>query len=632
MSLFSPFHSAKPALPLMAARIEDYAVIGDMETAALICRDGSIDWLCWPNFSSGACFAGLLGTKEHGFFKIHPAADEAIAGESWRYLPRTLVVEKTWKTLDGEVVVLDFMPPREKHSDVVRIVRGVRGTVRMRMDLALRFDYGCTTPWVQSKERHIRAIAGPHLALLRTDAPLRGENMTTVSDFAVSEGESVCFVLSYGSSMEEDPLSFDADDALDETVRTWTEWMKQSTFDGKPVWHEAVERSIITLKALTYRPSGGLVAAVTTSLPERIAGERNWDYRYCWLRDTSWTLLVLLYAGFTEEALSWRGWLLRAASGSPNQLRALYGLNGERMLNEWHADWLPGYENSKPVTIGNAASDQLQLDIFGEVISALSRTPMGEDDMWLDSVRQLVNGLLRHLQEIWQEPDNGIWEVRGERQHFVHSKLLVWEAFDRAVRSYEQHTEGHTAEQDEVVEGWRKSRDAVREELLEKGFDKKTNSFMQAYGSKQVDAACLRIPLVGFLPGDDPRVLGTIKAVEERLMPDGLVQRYDTAGGGDGLSGGEGAFLACSFWYASALHLAGRTDEAAACFDRLLGLRNDLGLLSEEYDAKNMRQLGNFPQALSHIALCQTAIILGGGDGPWNGTFGKVEVGKRDAA
>lgn len=609
--------AATQALPLMAARIEDYAVIGDMETAALVCRDGSIDWLCWPSFSSGACFAGLLGTRDHGFFKIHPAEDEAIVAESWRYLPHTLIVEKTWKTLDGEVQLTDFMPPRGKHSDVVRIVRGVRGTVKMRMDMALRFDYGCTTPWVRHVDDYMRAIAGPHLVLLRTEAPLRGETMTTVSDFAVSEGESLCFVLSYGSSMEDDPESFNAYDALRDTEKIWTDWAAQSQMDGKSRWHEAVERSLITLKALTYRPSGGLVAAVTTSLPEQIGGERNWDYRYCWLRDTSWTLLTLLHMGYTEEALAWRGWLLRAASGSPQQLRALYGLNGERLLNEWHIDWLPGYEDSRPVTVGNAASDQLQLDIFGEVIAALSRTPVNDNDMWGDSVRLLVNGLLKHLAKIWREPDNGIWEERGRRQHFVHSKLMVWVAFDRAVKSYEEHPQWKSADQDGHVERWRENRDEVRADLLENGFDKELNCFVQAYGSKQLDAATLRIPMMGFLPGDDPRVLGTIRAIEDRLMPDGLVLRYDTASGSDGLAGHEGAFLACSFWYAAALHLAGRRDDAAACFDRLLGLRNDLGLLAEEYDCKQGRQLGNFPQALTHIALCHAAIILDDGDGPW---------------
>ena len=410
MSLFG---KSQPEPPLIGARIEDYALIGDTETAGLVCKDGSLDWLCWPVFSSGAVFAGLLGTRDHGYYKIHPAADEAIVANSWRYLPHTLVVEKTWTTLDGEVTVTDFMPPRGKNSDVVRIVKGVRGTVKMRMDMTLRFDYGCTVPWVEHVDHHMRAIAGPHLVVLRTEAELRGEDMKTVSDFAVTEGESTCFVLSYGSSMEDDPESFDAYDALRDTEQYWTEWAAQGTYDGKPKWHEAVERSLITLKALTYKPSGGLVAAPTTSLPERIGGERNWDYRYCWLRDTSWTLLALLYFGYTEEALAWRGWLLRAASGAPKQLRAVYGLNGERLLNEWKVEWLPGYENSKPVLVGNGASDQVQLDIFGEIIAALVNTPVGADDMWSHSVRNLASGLLDYLATIWRDPDSGIWEVRG---------------------------------------------------------------------------------------------------------------------------------------------------------------------------------------------------------------------------
>ncbi len=613
------FAKSKPEQPLIAARIEDYALIGDTETAALVCKDGSIDWLCWPSFSSGAVFAGLLGTRDHGYFKLHPAADEAIRADSWRYLPNTLIVEKSWQTIDGDVTVTDFMPPRGEHSDVVRIVRCVRGTMRMRMDLVLRFDYGCTVPWVEHVDHHMRAIAGPHLVVLRTEAELRGEDMRTVSDFTVEEGQSICFVLSYGSSMAKDPASFDAYDALKDTEQFWTEWTAQGHYAGKPEWNEAVQRSLITLKALTYRPSGGLVAAPTTSLPERIGGERNWDYRYCWLRDTSWTLLVLLYAGHTEEALAWRGWLLRAASGSPNQLRAVYGLNGERLLNEWHVDWLPGYEGSKPVNVGNGAAGQVQLDIYGEIVTALVRTPVGQDDMWAGSVRHLVSGLLDYLTTIWREPDSGIWEVRGGRKHFTHSKLEVWTAFDRAITSYDTHPQTHTQEQDERVERWRKERAAVRADLLENGFDKKLNSFVQSYGSKNIDASSLRIALVGFLPADDPRMLGTLKAVEERLMPDGLVLRYDTADGGDGLAGSEGAFLACSFWYASVLCLAGRAADANACFERLLALRNDLGLLSEEYDPKEKRMLGNFPQALTHIALCQSAIILAGGDGPWNG-------------
>ena len=616
-------HKAGDRPPLQAARIEDYAMIGDLQTGALICKNGSMDWLCWPTFSDGAVFAGLLGTSDNGFFQIRPAKDEAIIGEDWRYVPKTLIVEKSWTTLDGEVLVSDFMPPRGKNSDVVRIVRGVRGEVKMRMQLTMRFDYGRTVPWVTSQDHHIRAVNGPHLIVLRTEAPLHGENMCTASDFTVHEGESICFVLSYGSSTSEDPESFDAYNAYDDTVKFWNEWVGQNNFDGHTEYHEAVERSLMTLKALTYQPSGGLIAALTTGLPEKLGGNRNWDYRYCWIRDAAFTVLILLHAGFTQEAMEWRGWLLRAISGTPEQFRAVYGIKGEQLLTEWEVDWLEGYEYSKPVRIGNAAVDQLQLDNFGDLITALSRTPAGEDDMWTKDVRALVAGLLEHLSHIWHEPDNGLWEVRGERQHFVHSKLMAWVAFDRAIHSYEV---SHHAEDDPdnekheaMVANWRRVREEIREEILEKGFDKKRNTFVQAYGSDRLDAATLRIPLVGFLPGDDPRVIGTIEAVEKSLLKDGLMLRYDTSVGKDGLPSGEGAFLACSFWYVGALHVAGRRDDATAFFEKLLGLRNEVGLLAEEYDMKSGRQLGNFPQALSHLSLCHAAMILADVDGPWNG-------------
>ena len=606
---------------LHAAPIEDYALIGDCETAALICRNGSIDWLCWPNFASSAVFAGLLGTSDHGFFQIRPSPEEAVLEDSWRYLPKTLIVEKTWRTLDGEVLVTDFMPPRDRHSDIVRIVRCVRGTVKMRMDLVMRFDYGCTIPWVTHVENHVRAVAGPHLVVLRTSAPVRGEDMRTVSDFTVKEGESVCFALSYGSSLEPDPESFDANDALRDTADFWTGWISQNTTDGDAEFHEAVERSLITLKAMTYRPSGGLVAAVTMALPEKLGGKRNWDYRYCWIRDTAFTLLVLLNSGFTEEARQWRGWLLRAMAGAPEQMRALYGINAEQVLAEWEIKWLPGYEHSKPVLVGNAASEQLQIDIFGEAIAALSRTPVNDKDMWSEDVRKLAEGILRHLGKIWREPDNGIWETRSERKHFVHSKVMAWSAFDRAIQSFqERHRDSQlTAEESDLLAQWTSTRDEIREDILEHGFNKKLNSFVQSYGSEHLDAACLRIPLVGFLPGDDPRVLGTLDALEQKLMHDGLMLRYDTEGDKDGLPPGEGAFLACSFWFAGALHVAGRREQASQYFRHLLTLRNDLGLLAEEYDTDTKRQLGNFPQALSHLALCHTAIILSDSPGPWNG-------------
>ena len=616
-------HHGNETKALQAARIEDYAMIGDLQTGALVCKNGSVDWLCWPSFSDHAVLAGLLGTADHGFFQIRPSKEEAIVGETWRYAPGTLIVEKTWSTLDGEVVVSDFMPPRGSNSDVVRIVRGVRGTVKMRMELAMRFDYGRTVPWVTMAGNHLRAVNGPHLIVLRTEAPLHGEGLCTASDFTVKEGENVCFQLSYGSSTSEDPEAFDAYDAYDDTVKFWEEWLGQNQFQARPEHCQAVERSLITLKAMTYQPSGGLVAALTAGLPEKIGGERNWDYRYCWIRDAAFTLLVLLHAGFTEEAKSWRGWLLRAIAGSPDQFRAVYGIKGEQLLTEWNVGWLPGYENSKPVRIGNAAVDQLQLDNFGDLITALSRTPTSDDDMWTKDVRSLVAALLEHLSHVWHEPDNGIWETRGERKHFVHSKLMAWVAFDRAIAAYEArpHAEDDPDREKHkgMVESWRRNRDDLRREILEKGFDKERNTFTQSYGSKALDAATLRIPLVGFLPGDDPRVTGTIKAIGENLMQDGLIMRYNTAGGSDGLPAGEGAFLACSFWYVGALHVAGRREEAAAFFEKLLALRNEVGLLAEEYDVKSGRQLGNFPQALSHLTLCHAAMILADVEGPWNG-------------
>ena len=622
MSLWNKtLHKAEGQLPLQAARIEDYAMIGDLETGALICKNGSLDWLCWPTFSDGAVFAGLLGTSENGFFQIRPAKDEAIIGEDWRYRPKTLIVEKTWKTLDGEVLVSDFMPPRGKNSDVVRIVRGVRGQVKMRMQLTIRFDYGRTVPWVTNRDNYLRAVNGPHLVVLRTAAPLHGEGLCTASDFTIHEGESICFVLSYGSSTGEDPESFDAYDAYNDTVQYWEEWIAKSTFDGNAKYHEAVERSLITLKAMTYQPSGGLVAAITTGLPEKIGGERNWDYRYCWIRDAAFTILVLLHSGFTDEAMAWRGWLLRAIAGTPDQFRAVYGIKGEQLMIEWEADWLPGYEYSKPVRIGNAAVEQVQLDNYGDLITALTRTPVGDHDMWRKDIRSMAVGLLEHLSRIWREPDSGIWEVRGERKHYVHSKLMAWVAFDRAIHAYESHqgSDPDAAEFAEIVEGWRRNRDDLREDILEHGFDQKRNTFVQSYGSDRLDAATLRIPLVGFLPGDDPRVLGTLQAIKEHLLVDDLVLRYDTEAGKDGLPPGEGAFLACSFWYAAGLHIAGHRDEAAVYFDKLLALRNEVGLLAEEYDGKTRRQLGNFPQALSHLSLCHAAMILGDAKGPWNG-------------
>ncbi len=592
---------------LHGARIEDYAVLGDCETAALVSLDGSIDWLCWPTFSSGACFAALLGTAENGFWRIRPV--EEIVERRRQYRPGTMIVETTFATQGGEICLTDFMPQRGTHSNGVRRERGVRGKVKMHMDLVLRFDYGLTVPWVTKYEQEVRAVAGPNMTVLRSEcrggkaAELRGEDMTTVSDFVVRAGEQVCFTLTYASSTEEVPAAVPAEDALRDTQDYWCAWSDRSTYRGKYV--EAVQRSLMTLKAMTYRPTGGVVAAITTGLPERIGGERNWDYRYCWLRDTSFMLLVLMGAGYTDEAVRWRLWLLRAIAGSPGQVQSLYGIDGERRLMEWEADWLAGYEHSQPVRIGNAASEQFQLDVYGEVAVALSRTPAANDDLKTPSLA-MEAALIDHLCKVWPLPDEGIWETRGGAQHFVYSKVMAWVALNHAVKRHEQYDGSGD------VKRWRKNRDMLHKEICTKGFSNNLNSFTQSYGSKVLDASCLRLALVGFLPADDPRMVGTIDAIQRRLTKDGLVQRYNTAKTSDGLSGGEGTFLACSFWMVTCLWLIGRRDEAAAMFERLLSLRNDVGLLSEEYDPKQMRMLGNFPQALSHIGLLHAAFALSG--------------------
>jgi GH15 family glucan-1,4-alpha-glucosidase len=602
--------------PLHGAPIEDYALIGDCETAALVSREGSIDWLCWPSFSSGACFAALLGTADNGFWRIRPKGK--ILSVRRHYRPGTMTLETTFTTADGEVCLTDFMPPRGKHSDIVRIIRGVRGKVPMRMDLVLRFDYGLTVPWVTTADHELRAVAGPHMVVLRSEcmrgkpAELHGEGLTTVSEFTLRADDQNCFVLTYAASSEEVPERVPIDAAFDDTERFWTEWIGQSDYKGDYV--KAVERSLMTLKAMTYHPTGGIVAAVTTGLPENIGGIRNWDYRYCWLRDTSFTLLVLMRAGFTDEAIRWRLWLLRAIAGAPDQVQTLYGIAGERKLVEWEVTWLPGYENSKPVRVGNAASEQFQLDVYGEVAAALAHTPEADEDIRVPAT-ELQAALVDHLCEIWHLPDNGIWEVRGGRQHFVHSKVMAWVAMDRAIKHYERYDGSGN------VKLWRKNRDKLHKEICAKGFNKRLNAFTQSYGSKSLDASCLRLALVGFLPPDDPRIIGTIDAIQKKLMKDGLVQRYNTAKTQDGLRGGEGAFLACSFWLVACLWLIRRHDESRALFERLLALRNDVGLLSEEYDAENRRMLGNFPQALSHIALVHAAFTLSGQwqPGPYRG-------------
>ncbi|HWV46355.1 MAG TPA: glycoside hydrolase family 15 protein, partial [Nitrospira sp.] len=497
----------KKDLPLHAARIEDYCLIGDCETAALVSREGSIDWLCWPTFSSGACFAALLGTRDHGFWKVAP--DGKIKAIRRRYRERTLIVETTFETSKGEVCVIDFMPPRDEHSSVVRIVRGVRGEVAMRMELAIRFDYGRTTSWVTSTKGELRAVAGPDMVVLQTEAPLRGEDMTTVSEFKVKAGESVTFSLTYLSSLAEVPPAAPPAKALAETQRLWTEWTHRNQYNG--LYKEAIERSLITLKALSYRPSGGLVAAVTTSLPEKIGGVRNWDYRYCWLRDTSFTLMVLMLAGYEEEAIAWRRWLLRAIAGAPDQIQTIYGIWGERQLLEWEADWLPGYEDSLPVRVGNAAVGQFQLDVFGEVAAALARTPEAEQSIRVPATA-LQASLVDHLCDVWQQPDEGIWETRDGRKHFTYSKVMAWVAVDRAIKHYEQFDGGGD------IKRWRKIRKEIHEEVCEKGFNKKMNTFVQSYGSKELDASCLRIVMVGFLPPEDPRIRGTVEAIERGLM------------------------------------------------------------------------------------------------------------------
>jgi GH15 family glucan-1,4-alpha-glucosidase len=583
----------------MAARIEDYALIGDMETAALVDRSGSIDWLCWPNFSSAACFAALLGTVENGRWQISPAQGEFTTTR--RYRDHTLILETRFDQPGGSIRLIDFMPPRGVHSDVVRLVEGIRGSVAVRMELALRFDYGRTVPWVTSISDGVRAVAGPNLAVLHASVPVHGENLKTVAEFTVRKGERAWFTLTYGASHEPDPKRIDFRRALEITTRDWRRWSHRLQYKGKH--RDAVERSLITLKALTFRPTGGLVAAPTTSLPEDIGGTRNWDYRYCWLRDSTFTLLALMNAGHFKEAEAWQDWLLRALAGSADQVQILYGLFGEQQLIEWEIPWLSGYEKSQPVRVGNAASAQLQLDIFGEVLDSFfhaqhAMRPYSEDDF------RVLALLLDRLERIWQQPDHGIWETRGSPQQFTYSKMMAWVAFDRAVLLARQ------LKYEAPIDKWKTIRDAIHKEVCENAFNRKKRCFVQAYGSEQLDAALLLMPAVGFLPGSDQRVKSTVRAIERELMRDGLVMRYNTAKVSDGLPPGEGVFLACSFWMVSSLKAVGRTRDANALFKRLLKLRNDLGLLSEEYDVNRKRLVGNFPQAFSHIALVNAAFYL----------------------
>ena len=583
----------------MSARIEDYALIGDCRTAALVGRDGSIDWLCWPRFDSDALFAALLGTREHGRWLIAPRGDAKITR---RYRPDTLVLETHFETSDGAVTLVDFMPPHRDRSTIVRFVIGKRGQVPMHTEIIFRFGYGASVPWVTRVETGaLRAIAGPDMVVLNTPVHVQGKAMTSVGEFTINPGDTIPFCLTYSRSYQPLPDPVDAIGALAETETYWREWSAKCRTAGP--WTEAVRRSMITLKALTHGPTGGIVAAPTTSLPERIGGVRNWDYRYCWLRDATLTLLGAMHAGYYEEAQAWREWLLRAVAGSPDQLQIMYGIGGERRLAEWEVDWLPGYENSAPVRIGNAAHSQLQLDVFGEIMDTYHqarRSGLTTNESGWD----LQIALAEHLKNVWRKPDQGIWEMRAPPQHFTYSKVMAWVAFDRAIKSAE--TFGLGAPLDE----WRKLREEICDEVCDKGFDKELGTFVQAFGSKQLDANLLLLPCVGFLPVSDPRIERTVAAIEHRLLRDGFVMRYSTEDVEDALPPGEGAFLACSFWLVDVYVLQGRLEDAEKLFRRLVGLRNDVGLLSEEYDSHTKRLVGNFPQAFSHLALVNSAYNL----------------------
>jgi GH15 family glucan-1,4-alpha-glucosidase len=589
----------------MPSRIEDYALIGDCEAGALVGRDGSIDWLCWPRFDSDACFAALLGWEEHGRWRIAPR--DAKAKVTRRYRGNTLILETRFETSEGAVLLVDFMPLRRRHSNVVRLVIGERGRVAMDTELILRFGYGAIVPWVtRLDDGTLRAIAGPDMVVLRTPVHLVGQNMKTIGEFTVAAGETVPFVLTDAHSHLPPPPPLDPQAALEETEAFWSEWSKKCRPAG--YCSDAIVRSLITLKALTYWPTGGIVAAPTTSLPEQFGGVRNWDYRFCWLRDATLTLLALMNAGYDEEAHAWREWLLRAVAGSPEQVQIMYGIAGERRLTEWEVPWLPGYEGAVPVRIGNAAHRQLQLDVFGEVMDALHQARrQGLAASASGWAVQLA--FLSHLERVWTEPDEGIWEVRGLPRHFTYSKVMAWVAFDRAIKSAEEFgLEG-------PVQRWRVLAAEIHDQVCRRGFDPELGSFVQSYGSKRLDASLLLLPSVGFLPPDEPRVVGTLKAIEQRLLVDGFVRRYDIDAD-DGLPPGEGVFLACSFWLVDAYILQQRFADARRLLDRLLALRNDVGLLSEEYDPVRQRLAGNFPQAFTHVALVNSAFNLTRWDKP----------------
>ncbi|MBL1068888.1 glycoside hydrolase family 15 protein [Streptomyces sp. 7-21] len=593
----------------MAGRIEDYALVGDMQTAALIGRDGSADWLCLPRFDSHAVFASLLGNEEHGFWRLGPAHGRDVPpppASRRRYQGDSLILESEWDTPRGTVRVTDFMPPRGRDApQLIRVVDGISGRVPMRSALRMRFSYGWVVPWVHKIEDRTVAVAGPDSVWLDTTADTYGRDLTTYSDFTVAPGDRVTFAISWQPSHKQPPPVPQPAEALAQTAEFWHDWVAQCTYHGP--YREAVVRSLITLKALTYEPTGGIVAAPTTSLPEEIGGSRNWDYRFTWLRDAAITLSSLLRTGYHEEARAWREWLLRAVAGDPQNLQIMYGIAGERELAEAELSWLPGYENSQPVRIGNGAAGQLQLDVYGEVTEALHlahMTGLARND----HANLLQLKLIRYLEEHWHEPDEGIWEVRGPRRHFTHSKVMAWVAVDRTVKLIE------SGEVDGPLERWRDLRDEIHRTVCERGYDKERNTFTQYFGSKELDASLLLIPQMGFLPPDDKRVIGTIEAIQRELSTlDGFILRYPTAGsdvGVDGLEGDEGAFLACSFWLADDLAMIGRVEEARKLFEKLLALRNDLGLLAEEWDPRRMRQVGNFPQAFSHVPLIDTALRL----------------------
>ncbi len=596
-----PAGTAGLSSPAGPSAIEDYGLIGDCKTAALVSRGGSIDWLCWPRFDSESCFSALLGTAEHGRWLIAPADPAARISRSYR--DGSVVLETRFVTADGEVALIDFMPRGEAYSSVVRIVEGRRGKVALDLELVIRFSFGADVPWVRQLPDGggISAIAGPHQAILRTAVPLEGAGLKTLARFSVGAGDRVSFVLTYSLSHLPPPAALDANRALAATEGFWTDWSARSRYRGQ--YAGAVTRSLITLKALTYEATGGIVAAPTTSLPEQLGGGRNWDYRFCWLRDATITLLAFMEAGYFEEAQAWRDWLRRAVAGSPDQMQIMYGIAGERRLTEWEATWLPGYQGARPVRIGNAAHEQLQLDVFGEMMDALHQARAGgltsADDDW-----ELQSKIVEHLESLWEQPDEGIWEVRGGRRPFTFSKVMAWVALDRSIRGAERF--GLPA----PLDRWRALRARMHETVCAQGFDATKNSFTQSFGAPGLDASCLLIPIVGFLPPEDPRVRGTLAAIERELLVDGFVLRYRTEQGSDGLPPGEGAFLACSFWLVDNYAQQGRAKEATSLFERLLSLRNDLGLLAEEYDPKARRQVGNFPQAFSHVALIGSALAL----------------------